>query len=257
MPVPFSTVSALVLREVKYKEADRILTLLTAERGILTAKARGALRKTSRTAAATQQLTYSEMTVFENNGRITVNEAAVKEPFEGLRKDFEAFALGCYFAEAAETLAGSDIAEPEILRLMLNSLYALSRGMYPHSHIKAAFELRLASILGYTPDLAKCAVCGKTDPENPTIGISTGHLCCRECRNADIGITDYLTPGALRSMRHIVSAPPKQFLAFAEEGGSEAYLRQACEDYLAEHSSRRFPTLDYYKSIRTDTGSGY
>ena len=251
MPVPFSTLNALVLREAKYKEADRILTLLTAERGILTAKARGALRKTSKTAAATQQLTYSELTVFENSGRITVNEATVKEPFEGLRKNFEAYALGCYFAEAAETLARVEIPEPELLRLMLNSLYALSCGLYSRSHIKAAFELRLASVLGYAPDLTKCIVCGKPNPENPTIGIATGHLCCRECRNADVGITDYLTPGALTAMRHIVSAPPKQFLAFDLEEASEPYLCRACEDYLAEHSSRRFSTLDYYKSIQT------
>ena len=81
----FKTLNALVLREVRYKEADRILTLLTDTEGKITAKARGALRKSSRTAAATQQLTYAEMTLFGNRGRWTVNEAAVKEPFEGLR----------------------------------------------------------------------------------------------------------------------------------------------------------------------------
>ena len=54
----FKTVNALVLREVRYKEADRILTLLTDTDGKLTVKARGALRKSSKTAAATQLLTY-------------------------------------------------------------------------------------------------------------------------------------------------------------------------------------------------------
>ena len=48
----FKTLNALVLREVRYKEADRILTLLTDSEGKLTVKARGALRKSSRTAAA-------------------------------------------------------------------------------------------------------------------------------------------------------------------------------------------------------------
>ena len=60
----FTTTKALVLREVKYKEADRILTLFTADNGKITAKARGALRKSSRTGAATQQLTYADMTLF-------------------------------------------------------------------------------------------------------------------------------------------------------------------------------------------------
>ena len=54
----FKTVNALVLREVRYKEADRILTLLTDTDGKITVKARGALRKSSKTAAATQQLTH-------------------------------------------------------------------------------------------------------------------------------------------------------------------------------------------------------
>ena len=74
----FKTLNALVLREVRYKDADRILTLLTDTEGKITAKARGALRKSSRTAAATQQLTWSEMTLFSNRGRWSVNEAAVK-----------------------------------------------------------------------------------------------------------------------------------------------------------------------------------
>ena len=95
----FTTTNALVLREVRYKEADRILTLLTSTDGKITVKARGALRKGSKTAAATQQLTYSEMTLFGNRGKWTVNEAVIKEAFPGLRRDGENLALGCYFSE--------------------------------------------------------------------------------------------------------------------------------------------------------------
>ena len=57
------TIKALVLREVKYKEADRILTVLTEE-GKMTMKAPGALRKTSKCSAATQQLTFSDLTLY-------------------------------------------------------------------------------------------------------------------------------------------------------------------------------------------------
>lgn len=250
MAAPFSTISALVLREVRYKEADRILTLLTAERGIITAKARGAVRKTSRTAAATQQLTYSEMTVFENSGRMTVNEAIVKESFDGLREDFEAFALGCYFAEAAEALGRNEIAEPELMSLTLNALYALSRKLRPFEDIKAAFELRLSSILGYAPDLTCCEQCGRRDPEHPALGILTGRLCCRECRDPGSGAAENLTSGALRAMRQIEAAGPKQFLSYIIDDPDKPCLYRTCENYLAEQTSKRFSTLDYYKSIR-------
>ena len=102
----FLTTKALVLREVKYKEADKILTVLTEKEGKLTVKARGALRKSSRTAAATQQLTYAEMTLFGNRGRWTVNEATVKESFEGLRGDMEKL-LSLFQAFAPESIGGS------------------------------------------------------------------------------------------------------------------------------------------------------
>ena len=111
----FNTTKALVLREVRYKEADRMLTLFTSTDGKITAKARGALRKGSKTAAATQQLTYGEMTLFGNRGKWTVNEASVIEPFSGLRTDIADFALGCYFAECLEALSVEDQPDAALL----------------------------------------------------------------------------------------------------------------------------------------------
>ena len=123
----FNTVQALVLREVRYKEADKILTLFTKSDGKITAKARGALRKGSKITAATQQLTYSEMTLFGNRGKWSVNEASVIESFDGLRNDIADFALGCYFAECLEALGVEDQPDEAMLQLGLNSLYALSK----------------------------------------------------------------------------------------------------------------------------------
>ena len=176
----FKTLNALVLREVRYKEADRILTLLTDTEGKITAKARGALRKSSRTAAATQQLTYAEMTLFGNRGRWTINEAVVKEPFEGLRGDMEKLALAAYIAECAEALSVEEQPEPELMQLSLNCLYALSRDLGAQEKIKAAFEARLMCLSGYAPELGACAVCGR-EPAEPVLNLDNGCLCCRSC----------------------------------------------------------------------------
>ena len=63
----------LVLREVNYKESDKILTVLTAEGGKRTVKARGCRRKNSPLAASAQLLVYSNMTLFAYQDRITLN----------------------------------------------------------------------------------------------------------------------------------------------------------------------------------------
>ena len=245
----FKTVNALVLREVRYKEADRILTLLTDTDGKITVKARGALRKSSKTAAATQQLTYSEMTLFGNLGRWTVNEATVKEGFDGLRADIGNFALGCYFAECADALSVEDQPDAPLMQLALNCLYALSRGMYTPEHIKAAFELRLMCLAGYTPELSHCAVCGEEEPGDPVLMLERGCVCCRRCA-AGAGQTVKLDTASLNAMRHICSASPKQILSFYLEGEGAKRLSAAAEEYLLLHTERHFPTLDYWKNVK-------
>ena len=245
----FKTVNALVLREVRYKEADRILTLFTDTDGKLTVKARGALRKSSKTAAATQLLTYSEMTLFGNRGRWTVNEATVKEPFSGLREEMERLALGAYFAECMEAFGVEDQPEPELLQLGLNSLYALSRGLGSQEKIKAAFELRLMCLTGYTPELTACAVCGR-EPEEPVLSLDRGRVCCRSCAH-EMGERADLGQNALEAMRYICAAPPKQMLRF--DLGEDAVLRlsDASERYLLRRAERGFSALDYWKKIRS------
>ena len=245
----FTTTNALVLREVRYKEADRILTLLTSTDGKITVKARGALRKGSKTAAATQQLTYSEMTLFGNRGKWTVNEAVIKEAFTGLRTDMENLALGCYFAECLETLSVEDQPEPAILQLGLNSLYALSNQMYPPEQIKAAFELRLMCLTGYTPELSACPACGCQEMEQPVLSLERGSVFCRACADGHDQLAR-LCPDSLAALRYIVSAPAKQLFSFRLEGEAMQRLGAAAERYLLLHTERQFSTLTYWKNIR-------
>ena len=167
----FLTTRGLVLREVRYKESDKILTVLTQHEGKVTVRARGALRKGSRITAATQLLTYSDMTIFENRGRRTLNEASTVEEFLGLRADLGAFALGSYFAELLETVSAEEYPDPPVLQLGLNSLYALSRALCPPEQIKAVFELRLMCLAGYEPDLSCCARCGAPEPAEPWLSL--------------------------------------------------------------------------------------
>ena len=245
----FNTTKALVLREVRYKEADRMLTLFTSTDGKITAKARGALRKGSKTAAATQQLTYAEMTLFGNRGKWTVNEASVIEPFSGLRTDIADFALGCYFAECLEALSVEDQPDAALLQLGLNSLYALSKKMYPPRHIKAAFELRLMCLTGYTPELSACPACGCQEMEQPVLSLERGSVFCRACADGRDQLAR-LCPDSLAALRYIVSAPAKQLFSFRLEGEAMQRLSAAAERYLLLQTERQFSTLTYWKNIR-------
>ena len=73
----------VVLRETETKEADKILTLLTAERGKISVIARGVRRKSCKYAACAQQLAYSEWTLYQKGDWYYANEGATAELFNG------------------------------------------------------------------------------------------------------------------------------------------------------------------------------
>ncbi len=243
----YETMRGLILREVRYKESDRILTVLTDKEGILTMKARGALRKGSKTAAATQQLTWSELTVFENKGYRTVSEGVILEAFSGLREDIAALSLGAYFAEVLEAVSEEGMPDAAVLQLALNSLYALSRNLCDPAQIKACFELRLMSLIGYEPELTGCAVCGETEIESPWLFLQEGRIFCGHCREAG---SLPLRSDTLAAMRHIVDSDPKRLFSFTLGKEGMAELGALTERYLTTQLDRDFRSLSYWKSVR-------
>jgi len=245
----FLTAKALVLRETKYKEADKILTVLTADEGKLTVKARGALRKSCKYSAASQMLCYSEMTLFGNKGKWSINEAETIEQFLPLRQDIEMLSLGTYFAEMLEAVSDEDNPNPELLQLGLNALYALSRGMYTPAHIKAVFELRLMCLSGFEPDLYGCVSCGEESPSDALFSIRGGVVHCRGCNPGSQGISLPLKYEALEAMRYICLAEPKKIFSFSIPEDAQKQLAAATEAYVAVQLERCFASLDYWKSI--------
>lgn len=250
----FKTTNALILREVKYKEADKILTVLTPEDGKLTVRARGALRKGCRYAAACQALCYSEMTLFGNRGRWSVNEAQTVEQFLPLRGDLALLALGSYFAEALEAVSDEDSPNPEMLQLGLNSLYALSRALYTPEHIKSAFELRLMCLAGFEPDVFSCAVCGREEPEEAMLSLRGGVLHCRRCVPDAAGVSLPVGTQTLEAMRYIITAQPKRIFSFAVPEKTQRQLGGAAQAYMSAQLERGFSTLDYWKSLTLADG---
>ena len=246
----FKTTKGLILREVKYKEADRILTVLTEDMGKVTVKARGALRKSSKVAAATQLFAFSELTMFENKGRWSVNEGSTIEEFKGLRSDISALALASYFAECVEALADEDRPDPGMLQLILNCLFALSNNLYSQEHIKTAFEMRLMRIAGYEPDLSACAVCGEPEPAEPRFSAQNGIICCRECRRSIHEANIILCPDSLHALRYILYAEPRKLMAYSIPEAAAKRAADAAETYLLTQTERRFSTLNYWKQVK-------
>ena len=243
----FIKTEAVVLREVEINEADKLLDLLSKDRGLLTVKAGAVRRGSSPLKSACQLLTLSEFTLREYRGKLSVQEAQPLEQFRALREDVELLALGSYFAQAAGAVAQEDAPNPELLQLLCNALFALGNRGKLQSLVKTGFELRLACLAGFTPDLSACAVCGAAEPDR--FDLSRGTLSCAACREGESGIRLPLTPGMLMAMRYIVWCEPKRLFSFRLEEESLSALSTLTEAYLMTQLEHSFYTLDFYKSL--------
>jgi DNA repair protein RecO (recombination protein O) len=240
---------ALVLREVNYKESDKILTILTPEWGKMTVSARGCRKKNSKLGAGAQLLVYSELTLYEYRGRWAVREASPEALFWGVRQDVEKLALASYFAEVMEVCTQEEVEAGELLSLILNALYALDRLNKPQNQVKSVFELKLMSLSGYEPMLDCCAVCGE-EPLEPMLHLREGALHCRACREKlGEGVSMPLSPGSLAALRHVVLGSPKRLFSFALPPEEQRRMDDACEAFLLTQLERGFYTLDFYKKL--------
>ncbi|MFG6351146.1 MAG: DNA repair protein RecO [Oscillospiraceae bacterium] len=244
------TTNALVLREVNYKESDKILTLLTEAEGKLTVSARGCRKKDSPISSACQLLAWAEFTLYEFKGLWSVKETASERLFEGARADLDKLALASYFAEVTEALAEEGQAEPGLLAVTLNCLHALDKMDLPLARVKAAYEWRAMALAGYEPQIGRCGVCFREQPEEPCIHLGEGMLHCAACRDKlGEGVSMPLTSSALAALRHIVWGPRKRLLSFRLDGEGLQRLSEASEAYLMTRLERGFRTLDFYKQI--------
>lgn len=208
---PFVTMG-LVLKETRYREADRILTILTPKLGVITAMAANSLRLKSKLFSACGLFCYSEFTLVPGRNMYTVREAEVQNIFHGVSSSIEGVSLAMYLTEMAAALSPTGEEAARELRLVLNSLYMISEHRTDLRVIKAVFELRTMSECGFMPQIVCCRDCGTYDEGDAFyLDAQEGHLLCAACA-AKAGKNCNLDKAALFALRHICLVEDKKYL---------------------------------------------
>lgn len=242
------TTDGIVIRDRNFQDKDRLLTILTRDRGVIRAYARGAKALRGSMLAATELLSYSRFVLFFQKDRYSVDTADGDTLFFGLRQDLVKLSLGSYMAELCAELIPEGEQSEDFLRLMLNSLYLLEKGQRDPAFIKPLFELRLLSMSGYMPDLVACQGCACFENDPMYFLPGTGQIFCPACRPAGSeGIP--LAPAVLAAMRHIIYSPFPRLFGFSLSDQGLAALGMVTQNYLLQRTERSFPSLEFYQTV--------
>ena len=237
----------IVIRETPKGETSKLLTLLTSDLGVITVNAKGLRKITSPYLKSAQLFAFSDFLLYEKNGFYTLTESALITDFYSLRENIKNYSLACYFCEAASAFAVPGEDSASILRLLLNSLYAIENGKSPRELVKSAFELRLCTECGFMPETEFCAECGdETKGCAYLFNITQGVAFCRNCASNN---EDYIcvTPAVGRAIEHIVLSELSRFISFRIGADDQLLLSKISERFLLTHAERGFKTLSFYK----------
>lgn len=173
---------AIVLRSIRYGEADRILHLFTPARGRIGAIAKGVRKATSRFGGRLEPYFRLELILHEGRGELmTVSAAETIEPHARLREHGAALTAAGSASEAVLGLFDTDDPNPPAYNLLANYLFALDRDAELAGRASGlAFRAKLLVAAGFAPELAACANCGSRD-DLVAFSPAAGGVTCREC----------------------------------------------------------------------------
>ncbi len=238
----------IVIREQTTGESDRLVTLLTKEKGIIKAFVNGGRNPKNKNVSATGLLCYSDFSIEKTKKDVyIIKEATAKEVFFSLRENIINLSLAQYFAELTYELASREENSEDFLSLLLNAVYLVTLQKKNLALIKSATELRMLCLSGYMPNLVACKNCGSYESEKMYFDLYTGELYCEDCQKSDS--LQCLSLSVVSALRFICFSEQKKIYSFSLPKDDLETLSWITEKYLKNITNRKYKTLDFYKMM--------
>ncbi len=198
-PRVYST-AAIVLRQRKLGDADKILTLFTANLGKIDAVAKGVRKAKSRLAGHVEPLTQATFQLAKGRNLDIVTQAEGVESFQVLRDDLDRLSRAIYACELLDKFTEPHAENFGLYRLLLDTLRLLAERDDIDTPLRF-YEMALLAELGYAPELHECVSCRK--PLAAVINYWTaagGGVACGNCRREEAAVRP-ISPNAVKLLR--------------------------------------------------------
>lgn len=236
----------MVLSVIPIGDYDKRITLLTKERGKITAFARGARRPNSQLLAATNPFSFGQFELYEGRSTYNVMKAEISNYFMELTADLEAVYYGFYFLELADYYAVENGNEKELLKLLYQSLRALESSAYLNRLVRCIYELKVLTINGEYPNIFACRKC-KRQEHLEWFSLKHAGTLCGDCGEGEGGI--HLEESTLYTMQYIITSKIEKLYTFQVSQEVLATLERVLKSWMNTCLDRKLKSLKILEEI--------
>ena len=177
----------------------------------------------------------------------TISQCDLIDFFNPIRRSLERLAHASYIVELLDSVTALSDSNVQVFELLLNSLKLLS-GESSARRVARIFEIKLLSLLGLMPALAKCVNCAKSIDKLAKFSIAQGGIICKDCLGTDKNAVTIM-PGTSRFIEHIRSLPFEKVARVKVVDSVGKELESILRKFLDYHIERRLKSVEFLKEI--------
>lgn len=245
-------VTGIVLKRSDVGEADRLLTLLTAERGKFRAVAKGARKPTTRKAGHVELFNQASFLIAVAREIHLVSQVDTLEPFLRVRDDLDRLGYAYYFAELVDRFLEEQVEQREVYDLMFDALHWLETTP-TLARTARYFEMQLLDAMGYRPQLSIC-VQSKQDlePEENFFSPEGGGMLRPQYRDTYRDAIA-VSVNALKVLRYLQGRTFEEIEQLRLSAQVESEVEAIMHYYITHLLERNLKSVDFLNTLKHST----
>ena len=243
----------IVLKNLKYKENDGILTVFARKLGKVSVMARGARKSKSQHLAGAQPLCYSDFVLYKGKSMYTLNNVDPIHSHYRIREDLDTLSTASFFIELIDAVTIEGQSNNRLFILFVESLGALEKKEGELSLHILRFLLRFLKFSGYEPSLKICNHCSTGSSPRWVLNMEEGGLLCDTCRTKSFGAAKPLSIKGIRLANFLMVMDIEDLKELKVHPKLIKELEHAFYHYMMVHLDKtNFKSLDFLSKIRKD-----
>ncbi|MEX0749178.1 MAG: DNA repair protein RecO [Dehalococcoidia bacterium] len=240
---------AIVLRQRRLGDADKILTLYTASLGQIDAVAKGVRKAKSRLAGHVEPLTQATFMLAKGKSLDIVTQVETIEAFQPLRDDLDRLSRAFYASELLDKFTEPHAENFGLYRLLLDTLRRLASEPDVDTPLRF-YEMSLLFDAGYTPELEECVVCReRLQPVTNYWTAGGGGVVCQNCRSDEAAVRP-ISANAVKLLRLLLHGRYQDVTRVTIQGELASELERALGEYVRWVLERDIRSAAFIDTVR-------